>query len=57
MLWSIAICGDTAQAREMLAARKRLPDLAFVSPPSFLVGRRRRTAYDAAAVRVVSQQQ
>lgn len=57
MLWSIAVCGDTAQAREMIAGRKRLPDLAFASPPSFLVGRRRRAGYDAAAVRVMSQLQ
>jgi alkanesulfonate monooxygenase SsuD/methylene tetrahydromethanopterin reductase-like flavin-dependent oxidoreductase (luciferase family) len=55
MLWSIAICGDTAQAREMLSARKRLPDLAFSSPPSFLVGRRRRARYDAAAIGLMSQ--
>jgi alkanesulfonate monooxygenase SsuD/methylene tetrahydromethanopterin reductase-like flavin-dependent oxidoreductase (luciferase family) len=56
MLWSIAVCGDAAQAREMLAARKRLPDLAFSSPPSFLVGRRRRARYDAAAIELMSQQ-
>jgi 5,10-methylenetetrahydromethanopterin reductase len=55
MLWSIAICGDSAQAREMLSARKRLPDLAFSSPPSFLVGRRRRARYDAAAIELMSQ--
>jgi 5,10-methylenetetrahydromethanopterin reductase len=55
MLWSIAICGDDAQAREMLATRKRLPDMAFASPPSFLVGRRRRASYDAAATRVLPQ--
>lgn len=54
MLWSIAICGDDTQAREMLATRKRLPDLAFASPPSFLVGRRR-AGYGAAATRVLSQ--
>ena len=56
MLWSIAICGDTAQARDMLAARKRLPDLAFSSPPSFLVGRRRRARYDTAAISLMSEQ-
>jgi hypothetical protein len=56
MLWSIAVCGDAAQAREMLAVRKRLPDLAFSSPPSFLVGRRRRARYDAAAIKLMSQQ-
>jgi 5,10-methylenetetrahydromethanopterin reductase len=55
MLWSIAVCGDDAQAREMLATRKRLPDMAFVSPPSFLVGRRRRAGYAAAATRIMSQ--
>lgn len=55
MLWSIAICGDAAQAGEMLAARTRLPDLAFSSPPSFLVGRRRRAGYDAAAIRLMSE--
>jgi 5,10-methylenetetrahydromethanopterin reductase len=56
MLWSIAICGNSAQAADMLGARKRLPDLAFVSPPSFLVGRRRRAGYDAAAIRVMAEQ-
>jgi 5,10-methylenetetrahydromethanopterin reductase len=56
MLWSIAICGDSDQAREMLSARTRLPDLAFSSPPSFLVGRRRRARYDAAAIAVMSQE-
>jgi hypothetical protein len=39
----------------MLAARKRLPDLAFVAPPSFLVGRRRRAGYDERAIRLLSQ--
>jgi len=51
MLWAIAICGDTAQARDMAKSRARLPETAFVSPPSFLVGRRRRSEYDAAAIR------
>jgi alkanesulfonate monooxygenase SsuD/methylene tetrahydromethanopterin reductase-like flavin-dependent oxidoreductase (luciferase family) len=55
MLWSIALCGNTTQAREMLTARNRLPDLAFTSPPSFLVGRKRRARYDAAAIRLMSQ--
>jgi 5,10-methylenetetrahydromethanopterin reductase len=55
MLWSIAICGGDAQARDMLATRKRLPDMAFAAPPSFLVGRRRRANYAAAATRVLSQ--
>ncbi|BBZ14867.1 LLM class flavin-dependent oxidoreductase [Mycobacterium branderi] len=50
MLWSIAVCGDAAQAHEMLRARKHLPDTAFLAPPSFLVGTRRRLHYDAAAI-------
>src|SRR6201991_4613251 len=55
MLWSIAICGNDKQAHEMIASRKRLPDMAFASPPSFLVGRRRRAGYDAAATRILAQ--
>ncbi|EUA38117.1 luciferase-like monooxygenase family protein [Mycobacterium avium subsp. avium 2285 (R)] len=51
MLAAIAICGDTAQARDMLAARTELPEIGFVAPPSFLVGRRRRAGYNAAAIR------
>src|SRR5690606_11832603 len=54
MLWAIAVCGDTAQAREMAAARKRLPDLSFISPPSFLVGAKRRARYNAAAIQVTA---
>lgn len=55
MLWSVAICGDAAQARAMLKTRNRLPDTAFLSPPSFLVGRRRRSEYDAAAIRFAAE--
>jgi 5,10-methylenetetrahydromethanopterin reductase len=55
MLWAVAICGDSAQAGEMLKTRSRLPDTAFMAPPSFLVGRRRRSAYDAAAIRFARQ--
>lgn len=51
MLWAIAICGDAAQAREMAERRTHLPDTAFLSPPSFLVGQRRRSSYDDAAIR------
>jgi hypothetical protein len=54
MLWAVAICGDAAQARDMLSHRKRLPDTAFVAAPSFLVGQRRRADYDAAAIRLAS---
>lgn len=45
MLWSIAVCGDKNQAREMLAARKRLPDIGFLSPPGYLISPRRRQHY------------
>jgi 5,10-methylenetetrahydromethanopterin reductase len=55
MLWSIAVCGNDKQAREMIAARKRLPDMAFAAPPSFLVGARRRERYAAAATSVLSK--
>ncbi|MCV7282436.1 LLM class flavin-dependent oxidoreductase [Mycolicibacterium flavescens] len=53
MLWAVAVCGDTEQAREMLASRKRLPDTAFLAAPSFLVSPRRRAGYDAAALRMM----
>lgn len=53
MLWAVAVCGDTAQAREMLSSRKRLPETSFLAAPSFLVGTRRRSGYDDAAVRLM----
>ena len=49
------ICGDAAQAREMAERRTHLPDNAFLSPPSFLVGQRRRSSYDDAAIRFATQ--
>lgn len=52
MLWAVAVCGDTDQARAMMASRKRLPECAFLAPPSFLVSTRRRSAYDSAAIRL-----
>jgi alkanesulfonate monooxygenase SsuD/methylene tetrahydromethanopterin reductase-like flavin-dependent oxidoreductase (luciferase family) len=55
MLWAIAICGNTAQARAMLEHRKRLPGMVFAAAPSFLVGRSRRAQYDAATVRLASE--
>lgn len=51
MLWACAVCGDSAQAAEMLAGRTRLPETGFLAPPSFLVGNRRRAEYHAAAIR------
>ncbi|MGE2834855.1 LLM class flavin-dependent oxidoreductase [Mycobacterium sp. SMC-4] len=55
MLHAIAICGDTAQAREMLAGRRRLPDLGFASPPGFLVSPRRRHRYGAQTAELFGQ--
>lgn len=55
MLHAIAVCGDTAQAREMLAARRRLPDLGFASPPGFLVSPRRRRHYGAQITELFGQ--
>lgn len=53
MLWAMAICGDADQATEMLASRRRLPDIGFFSPPGFLVSQRRRSHYAAQAIRLL----
>ncbi|GAA5148962.1 LLM class flavin-dependent oxidoreductase [Pseudonocardia eucalypti] len=47
MLTEIAICGTTADAKDLLARRTDgLPrDVGYFAPPSFLVGRKRRAAY------------
>ena len=52
MLTAIAVCGTTAETRQMLAARAGgLPtDVAYLAPPSFLVGRRRKAAYARASI-------
>lgn len=50
MLWAMAVCGTSDQAKEMLAGRKRLPDLGFLSPPGFLVSARRRSRYVEQAI-------
>ncbi|MGV0602200.1 5,10-methylene tetrahydromethanopterin reductase, partial [Mycolicibacterium pulveris] len=55
MLWAIAVCGDSAQAREMLAARRRLPDIGFLSPPGFLVSPRRRKHYVGQVINAFEQ--
>ncbi|OBF12012.1 LLM class flavin-dependent oxidoreductase [Mycobacterium sp. ACS4331] len=55
MLWAIAVCGDTDQAKEMLAARNRLPDIGFLSPPGFLVSPRRRGRYGTQVVRLFTE--
>lgn len=54
MLESIAVYGTTAEARDRLAARRRLPDLRFHSVPSFLVSRRRAGAYARSIVELLS---
>jgi 5,10-methylenetetrahydromethanopterin reductase len=50
MLDAIAIYGTTADARDRLAARRRLPQLRFHSPPSFMVSPRRLSAYSESIV-------
>lgn len=55
MLWSMAVCGDTDQAADMLANRRRLPELGFLSPPGFLVSSRRRSHYGAQAAELFGQ--
>ncbi|BBY80303.1 N5,N10-methylene tetrahydromethanopterin reductase [Mycolicibacterium pulveris] len=55
MLWAMAVCGDSAQAREMLAARRRLPDIGFLSPPGFLVSPRRRKHYVGQVINAFEQ--
>jgi len=55
MLASMAICGSTAQARNMLAARTHLPLIGFFAAPGYLVSPRRRARYTAAALALVEQ--
>jgi alkanesulfonate monooxygenase SsuD/methylene tetrahydromethanopterin reductase-like flavin-dependent oxidoreductase (luciferase family) len=50
MLDSIAIYGTAADARDRIAARRRLPQVRFHSPPSFMVSPKRIDAYARATV-------
>ena len=50
MLDAIAIYGTAAEARDRIAARQRLPQLRFHSPPSFMVSPRRLEGYSSAIV-------
>lgn len=50
MLRAIAVCGDRDQATEMIKARAGLPDTVFISPPTFLIGWRRKAEYEASAI-------
>jgi len=54
MLWALAVCGDSSQARQMLSARRWLPDIGFLAPPGFLVSSRRRDRYAAATIEFCS---
>ncbi len=53
MLDSIAVYGTTAAARDRIAARRRLPQLRFHSPPSFMVSERRRDAYSTSIIQLL----
>src|SRR5690606_29833569 len=55
MLDSIAIYGTTAAARDRIAARQRLPELRFHSPPSFMVSPKRMTAYNETIVDLLKE--
>jgi 5,10-methylenetetrahydromethanopterin reductase len=50
MLESIAIFGTAVEARQRLASRRRLPQLRFHSPPSFMVSPRRLEGYSRAII-------
>ncbi|HWC80504.1 MAG TPA: LLM class flavin-dependent oxidoreductase [Pseudonocardiaceae bacterium] len=55
MLTEIAVCGTTAEAKDMLLRRVgALPrDIGFFAPPSFLVGRKRRAAYAQSSLALI----
>jgi 5,10-methylenetetrahydromethanopterin reductase len=53
MLDSIAIYGTTDEARDRIAARRRLPQLRFHSPPSFMVSPTRLAGYSRAIVELL----
>jgi alkanesulfonate monooxygenase SsuD/methylene tetrahydromethanopterin reductase-like flavin-dependent oxidoreductase (luciferase family) len=55
MLAEIAVCGSTADAKDMLARRAgSLPrDVGYFASPSFLVGRKRRAAYARSSLALI----
>jgi 5,10-methylenetetrahydromethanopterin reductase len=59
MVEKIAVCGTTSDARSAFAARATaggLPkDVAFLAPPSFLVGDKRRQAYARASLALITE--
>lgn len=54
MLDAIAIHGTSAEAHDRIRARRRLPQLRFHSPPSFMVSPRRLAAYSESIVHLMS---
>ena len=55
MLEAIAIYGTSDEARERLARRRRLPQLRFHSPPSFMVSPQRKAGYSQAIVELLGE--
>jgi alkanesulfonate monooxygenase SsuD/methylene tetrahydromethanopterin reductase-like flavin-dependent oxidoreductase (luciferase family) len=53
MLDAIAVYGTTADARQRIAARRRLPQLRFHSPPSFMVSPRRLEGYSRSIIELL----
>ena len=53
MLDAIAVYGTTADARDRIAARRRLPQMRFHSPPSFMVSPKRIDGYSRAIVELL----
>lgn len=53
MLDSIAVYGTAAEVRDRIAARTRLPQLRFHSPPSFMVSPKRVDAYSRACIELL----
>ena len=55
ILDAIAIYGTLVEARQRLAARNRLPELCFSSPPSFLVSDRRKALYARGSISLLGR--
>jgi 5,10-methylenetetrahydromethanopterin reductase len=55
MVDSIAVYGTTADARDRIAARQRLPQLRFHSPPSFMVSPKRVAAYNESIIDLLTE--
>lgn len=59
MLTAIAVCGTSTEVEQQLASRAAdhsLPtDVAYLSPPGFMVGRRRRASYTTASIELIAR--